>query len=97
MPLHGQEDQQGEQGVLLKPQDEEAAVCEPAVQEAVVGGRQALRQAASLHQSPQDHREAWPRRRRQKGRHRPQQEINQIIIIMMHTYMYSLINCRCAE
>lgn len=75
MPFHGQEDEPGEQGVLLQPQDEEAAVCEPAVQEAVVGGRQALRQAASVNQSPQDHREARPRRRRQEGQDRLEQEM----------------------
>ena len=75
VPVHGQEDEPGQQGVLLQPQDEEAAVREPAVQEAVVGGRQAIRQAAPLHQGAQDHREARPRRRRAQGRHRPQQEV----------------------
>ena len=40
LPFPGQEDESGQQGVLLQPQDQEAAVRQSAVQEAVVGGRQ---------------------------------------------------------
>lgn len=49
--FHREEGEQGEQGLLLEPQDEEAAICEPAVQEGLVGGREALPQAAALDES----------------------------------------------
>ena len=61
MPVYGEEGEPGKQGLILQPQDQEAPVRQLAVQEGVVGGREAIPQAPALYQSPQDHREEWPR------------------------------------
>jgi len=57
LPLYWEESQQGQQSFLFKPQDQEVAVCQLAVQEGVVGSWQALCQAAIVNQSVKDYRE----------------------------------------
>lgn len=63
-----QEGQQWIQGIVLPYEDEAFAAAEFAVQAALVGGGQALREAASLHQGSQDCGEERPPGHGQKGR-----------------------------
>ena len=70
MRFDRQEGQQWIQGVLLQQKNEAFAATQLAVQEAVVGGGQALRAAASLHQGSQDCGEERPASHGQEGRYR---------------------------
>lgn len=73
LSFYWEESKQGKQDFVLSPQDQEVAVCEPAVQEDLVGSREALSEAALVNQSNQDHREKWTGSCCQEGRDRSSQ------------------------
>jgi hypothetical protein len=66
-----QEGQQWLQGVVLQKENEALAAAELAVQAALVGGGQALREAAYLHQGSQDGGAERPPSHGQQGRDQP--------------------------
>lgn len=70
MSFYREEIKQSKLSFSLKPQDNKATVCEPAVQANLVGSREALCQVAPVNKSHEDHREEWTRCRGQEGRHR---------------------------
>ena len=76
MSFYWEESKQGKQDFLLGPQDQEVAVCESAVQEDLVGRREAVFEAEVVDQSNQDHREEWTGSRCQEGRDRSSQVLN---------------------
>lgn len=55
MPLHWQEIKQGKQGLLLKAQDKEVAVCEPAIQETLVGSWEKVCEAEVIDEGLKDY------------------------------------------
>lgn len=61
LSFHWKESKQGQQSIFLKPQDKETAVCKPAVQEDLVGSREALCKASVINQGIENHREEWTR------------------------------------
>ncbi|XP_016170636.1 uncharacterized protein LOC107613247 isoform X1 [Arachis ipaensis] len=67
LSLHWKESKQGQQSIFLKPQDKETAVCKPAVQEDLVGSREALCKASVINQGIENHREEWTRCSREES------------------------------
>lgn len=59
MSFHWEEIKQSKQSFTFKPQDNQAAICEPPVQENLVGSWETLCQIAIVDQSYKDHREEW--------------------------------------
>lgn len=59
MSVYGEEIKQGKPSFSFESQDEEAAICQSAIQENLVGSRETLRETTIINKSYKNHREEW--------------------------------------